>query len=101
MVNGGLCCQQDVAAALQDVASFILCAPALRFPLWHPQHLTRSPRTTSHSRPPPPHHLCRAKQHLPFLQRAGKVSAVCEYVLSGHRVKVGKHYTQDFVWGTA
>lgn len=30
----------------------------------------------------------RAKQHLPFLQRAGKVSAVCEYVLSGHRVKL-------------
>ncbi len=31
---------------------------------------------------------CRAKQHLPFLQRAGKVQAVCEYVLSGHRLKL-------------
>ncbi|KAI3435969.1 hypothetical protein D9Q98_002027 [Chlorella vulgaris] len=30
----------------------------------------------------------RAKQHLPFLQRAGKVPAVCEYVLSGHRIKL-------------
>ncbi|KAL4429360.1 hypothetical protein ABPG77_005134 [Micractinium sp. CCAP 211/92] len=30
----------------------------------------------------------RAKQHLPFLQRAGKVQAVCEYVLSGHRLKL-------------
>jgi staphylococcal nuclease domain-containing protein 1 len=31
---------------------------------------------------------CRAKQHLSFLQRAGKVPAVCEYVLSGHRLKL-------------
>ncbi|PSC71228.1 hypothetical protein C2E20_5281 [Micractinium conductrix] len=30
----------------------------------------------------------RAKQHLPFLQRAGKLPAVCEYVLSGHRLKL-------------
>lgn len=43
------------------------------------------PRLHSPAHPLP----CRAKQHLPFLQRAGKVSAVCEYVLSGHRVKVG------------
>lgn len=33
-------------------------------------------------------HPCRAKQHLPFLQRAGKMQAVCEYVLSGHRLKL-------------
>jgi staphylococcal nuclease domain-containing protein 1 len=30
----------------------------------------------------------RAKQYLPFLQRAGRVPAVVEYVLSGHRLKV-------------
>ena len=31
---------------------------------------------------------CSAKQYLPFFQRAGRVAGVCEYVLSGHRVKV-------------
>ena len=31
---------------------------------------------------------CRAKQHLSFLQRAGKMAAVCEHVMSGHRVKL-------------
>lgn len=30
----------------------------------------------------------RAKQHLSFLQRAGKMTAVCEHVMSGHRVKL-------------
>ena len=30
----------------------------------------------------------RAKQFLPFLQRAGRMNAVVEYVLSGHRFKV-------------
>jgi len=30
----------------------------------------------------------KAKQHLPFLQRAGTVSGVCEYVLSGSRLKI-------------
>jgi staphylococcal nuclease domain-containing protein 1 len=30
----------------------------------------------------------RAKQHLPFLQRAGRLAAVCEFVLSGHRLKL-------------
>ena len=30
----------------------------------------------------------RAKQYLPFFQRAGKMQAVVEYVLSGHRLKV-------------
>ena len=30
----------------------------------------------------------RAKQHLPFLQRAGKVTGVVEYVLGGSRLKI-------------
>lgn len=30
----------------------------------------------------------KARQHLPFLQRAGKMSGVCEYVLSGSRLKI-------------
>ena len=29
-----------------------------------------------------------AKQYLPFFQRAGRVTGICEHVLSGHRVKV-------------
>ena len=32
--------------------------------------------------------VARAKQYLPFFQRAGRVPAVVEYVLSGHRLKV-------------
>lgn len=32
---------------------------------------------------------CRAKQLLPFFQRSGKVAGVVEFVLSGHRLKVG------------
>jgi hypothetical protein len=30
----------------------------------------------------------RAKQYLPFFQRSGKMQAVVEYVLSGHRLKL-------------
>lgn len=30
----------------------------------------------------------RAKQFLPFLQRAGRTRALCEYVLSGHKLKL-------------
>ena len=30
----------------------------------------------------------RAKQHLPFLQRAGKITGIVEHVLSAHKVKV-------------
>jgi hypothetical protein len=30
----------------------------------------------------------RAKQHLPFLQRAGRMQGVCEYVLSAHKLKI-------------
>lgn len=30
----------------------------------------------------------RAKQYLPFFERAGQVTGICEHVLSGHRVKV-------------
>ena len=35
-------------------------------------------------------HTCtrRAKQYLPFFQRAGKMTGVVDYVLSGHRLKV-------------
>lgn len=29
-----------------------------------------------------------ARQHLPFLQRAGKLSAVCDYVISGSKLKI-------------
>jgi staphylococcal nuclease domain-containing protein 1 len=32
---------------------------------------------------------CRAKQLLPFFQRTGKVAGIVEFVLSGHRLKVG------------
>ena len=36
-----------------------------------------------------PHFIApRAKQYLPFFQRAGKMQAVVEYVLSGHRLKL-------------
>ena len=50
----------------------------------------------SNKEPPKPHvndvslpgTATRAKQHLSFLQRAGKTPAVCEYVLSGHRIKL-------------
>lgn len=53
---------------------------------WRPPCLTSCLfRAESAPHPCPP---CRAKQHLPFLQRAGKVQAVCEYVLSGHRLKL-------------
>ena len=38
--------------------------------------------------PPPPPPARSAKQHLPFLQRGGRLPAVCEYVLSGHRLKL-------------
>ena len=30
----------------------------------------------------------KARQHLPFLQRAGKVTGICEFVLSGSRLKI-------------
>ena len=30
----------------------------------------------------------KARQHLPFLQRAGKVAGVCEFVMSGSRLKI-------------
>jgi hypothetical protein len=36
-----------------------------------------------------PGNAARAKQYLPFFTRAGRVAAVVEYVLSGHRLKVG------------
>jgi len=32
---------------------------------------------------------CRAKQYLPFFQRNGKMQGLVEFVLSGHRLKVG------------
>lgn len=32
--------------------------------------------------------VARAKQFLPFLQRAGRTRALCEYVLSGHKLKL-------------
>lgn len=35
-----------------------------------------------------PGNAARAKQYLPFFQRAGRMNAVVEYVLSGHRFKV-------------
>lgn len=35
-----------------------------------------------------PGNSARAKQYLPFFQRSGRVAAVVEYVLSGHRLKV-------------
>lgn len=35
-----------------------------------------------------PGSAARAKQHLPFLQRAGRMHGVCEFVLSAHKLKV-------------
>jgi staphylococcal nuclease domain-containing protein 1 len=34
-----------------------------------------------------PGSAARAKQYLPFFQRAGKMLGIVEYVLSGHRLK--------------
>jgi len=35
-----------------------------------------------------PGSAAKARQHLPFLQRAGKVTGICEFVLSGSRLKI-------------
>jgi hypothetical protein len=50
----------------------------------HPQE-TAPPRVNDVSLPG---NSARAKQYLPFFQRSGRVAAVVEYVLSGHRLKV-------------
>lgn len=51
----------------------------------HSSKEVAAPRTNDVSLPG---NAARAKQYLPFFSRAGKVAAVVEYVLSGHRLKV-------------
>ena len=48
-----------------------------------------------------PGSAARAKQHLPFLQRGGKLHGVCEHVMSGSRLKVfipNQSVTLAFRW---
>lgn len=52
-------------------------------------HLPLMPRSLSLSLPPPSaQDTQKAKQFLPFLQRAGRSEAVVEYVFSGSRLKL-------------
>ncbi|GLC57824.1 hypothetical protein PLESTB_001270800 [Pleodorina starrii] len=62
------------------------------------EELARSSKRGVHSAKEPPANrvndvsqpgsATRAKQYLPFFQRAGKMTGVVEYVLSGHRLRV-------------